>query len=1182
MKKYFFSLFLALLAILPFGASGQYLDTNWVQLMHDPTSNFYDVQAAFNNYWKDREIVKGRGYKQFKRWEAYMEPRVYPSGDLTLPSQAYTNYQAWLASNPSPPSQGIANPGGNGGGGGTVINSVSGNWSLLGPTGVPTGGGAGRVNFIRFDPLVSTIIYVGAPDGGLWKSTDNGTSWSTNTDQLALIGCTDIAIHPTNTQIMYLATGDGNAGDTYSIGVLKSTDGGLTWNTTGLNWAVNLGRTISRLLINPSNPNIIMAFGSNGIWRSTDAGATWTQPTGTFNGIKDAEFKPGDPNTVYAAGTSFKRSTDGGVNWTTVTTGLTGIERMAIAVTPANSAYVYVLASRTSDDGFNAVIRSTNSGASFTTQMAANATNNILGWDNGADAGGQGWYDLSIAASPTNANEIYTGGVNIWKSTNGGTSFTLNSHWYGNYSKPYVHADIHDLVYLPGSGTTVLTGCDGGVFRTTNSGAAWSDISSNLAIAQQYKIGLSANSANLLLAGHQDNGTNRYNAGAWSQVVGGDGMECFIDRTNNNVMYAALYYGAHRRSTNGGTTWTNIVTGIPNGTGAQDWVCAWHQDPVTANTLYAGGRPALYRSTNQGTNWSALGTPTGTGNIIDFVVAPSNNQIIYALKSGANGVSKSTNGGTSFTAVSTGLPTTVAPTAITVSNIDPNIVFVTYSGYSAANKVFKSTNGGTSWTNISTGLPNLPCNTVVFANATPNDPIYIGTDVGVYYRDNTSGWIAFNTGLPNVAVRDLEIYYPTSRLRAGTFGRGTWDSDLIAVGAFPPVADFTAAQTVCAGNTVAFTDASTFNPTSWSWSFPGGTPTTSTTQNPIITYNTPGVYNVTLTATNASGSDSEVKTGYITVLNGSGSALPISEGFVGATFPPASWSIVNGGNVVTWERDATAGNAPTATSSARMDNYNTDITGDLDDLVMIPADLSGVSTAQLQFDVAYARYDGTYFDQLDVLVSTDCGQTYTVVYSKSGSTLATDPDQTTAYTSPATWRTETVNLTPYVGNNQVYVKFRNVSGYGQFLHLDNINLTGVTACTNPTIPTITSSPVAVCTGGTATLTITGTLNNATAWEIYSGSCGGTLVGTTAGSTFTVSPVGPSTTYYIRGEGGCVTPGACASITVNVNPTPAAPVVTVVNNCGSSTLTATGSNLLWSTTQTSAAINVPTAGTYTVT
>ncbi|MEY3236045.1 MAG: hypothetical protein RI883_146, partial [Bacteroidota bacterium] len=655
--------------VLSFSSQSQ----SYVSMMGNPNSNFYQIQDSFNAYWNGRTIEKGKGYKAFRRWEAYMEPRVYPTGDLTIPSQTYENYVEWSKSKTKVK-------------GGAIVKSVAGNWALLGPVGKPGGGGAGRINFIRFDPVTSTTMYVGAPDGGLWKTTNGGTSWTTNTDQLAVIGCSDIAINPANNQIMYLATGDSDGSDTYSTGVLKSTDGGATWVATGLAWTANQGRTISRLLINSANPLIVMAFGSSGIWRTTNGGTTWTQPAGTFTGIMDAEFKPGDVNTIYAAGTTFRKSIDGGVTWgASIATGLTGIGRLSIAVTAANPAYVYVLAAKSSNAGFLGLIRSTNSGGAFTTRMASTATNNILGWDNGSDAGGQGWYDLTIAASPTNAEEVYTGGINIWRSTNGGTSFTLNTHWFGGYSKPNVHADIHDIVFLPGSGTSLFSGNDGGIYKTTNSGTGWSDISSNLAIAQQYRVGLSTSNEGLLVTGHQDNGTNKMNGTTWTEIYGGDGMDCFIDRTNNNIIYGSYVYGEYYRSTNGGTNWTAINTGIPNGTNSQEWLSAWHQDPVTATTIYAAGRPAMYKSTNSGTNWAAVGTPTGTGNVI----APSNNQVIYALKTGSNAVSKSVNGGASFTSVSTGLPTTVSPTDVAISNTNPNIVYVTYSGYTAASKVYK-------------------------------------------------------------------------------------------------------------------------------------------------------------------------------------------------------------------------------------------------------------------------------------------------------------------------------------------------------------------------------------------------------------------------------------------------------------------------------------------------------------
>ncbi len=1031
---------------------------SYVEMMHDPTANFYDVQDSFNSYWDGRPMEKGKGYKAFRRWESYMTPRVYPKGNMTLPTQNYANYVEWETNN--------TNAG--------IPKSVAGNWTFMGPTGKPAGGGAGRVNFIRFDPVTTTTMYIGAPDGGLWKTTNAGTSWSTNTDQLTVIGCTDLAINPSNTQIMYLATGDGDAGDSYSTGVLKSTDGGTTWAATGLTWTASQGITISRLLINSTNPLILMAFGSNGIWRTTNGGTTWSQPSGTFNGIMDAEFKPGDVNTVYAAGATFRKSTDGGLTWgTAIATGLTGIGRLAIAVTAANPAYVYLLASRGSDSGFLGLVRSTNSGGAFTTRMASTASNNILGWNNGADAGGQGWYDLTIAASPTNAEEIFTGGVNVWRSINGGTSFVLNTHWTGSYSKPQVHSDFHDVVFLPGSGTNLFSGNDGGVFKTTNSGSSWTDVSSNLCIAQQYRVGLSALNATILVTGHQDNGTNKMNGANWTQIYGGDGMDCFIDRTNNNIIYESYVYGDYSKSTNGGGTWTTINTGLPAG----DWLCAWHQDPVTATTLYAGGRAALYKTTNSGTAWTALGTPTGTGNIVEFEIAPSNNQIIYALKTGANAVSKSINGGTSFTSVSTGLPTSVMPTDVAISNTNSNIVFVTYSGYGSSSKVFKSINGGTTWTNISTGLPNLPCNTIVYSNGSTNDAIYVGMDVGVYYKDNASGWILFNTGLPNTSVSDLEIYYATNRLRAATFGRGTWDSDLYSAVAAVPVASFTAsATTICVGQSVTFTNTSSGIPTSYSWNFAGGTPTTSTATNPTITYNSVGTFAVNLTATNGSGTNTVSQPNYITVVSPIGLPLPLNEGFVSATFAPTNWTIYNADlGDTTWARSSTVGFAPTLGNSMIFDNYAFNDAGNLDEARTPKLNFTGLTSAQMTFDVAYAPYNAANFDGLEVLVSTDCGLTYTSVYSKSNTVLATAPATTALFVpTVAQWRVETISLNAYIGQSSVTIAIRNIAGYGNNIYVDNINITGVAAVGVP-VASFTASPSSpICAGQTVTYTSTAT------------------------------------------------------------------------------------------------------------
>ncbi|MFZ5551976.1 MAG: PKD domain-containing protein, partial [Bacteroidota bacterium] len=1032
----------------------------WVEMMKNPDVNFYETQEEFNSYWANRPYERGKGYKVFRRWENFVEPRVFPKGDVKDAYRAKDEYQKWAQQHPD-----------------LLANERAANWTPLGPTGAPIGGGAGRINAVRFMPGTPTTIFACAPAGGLWVSTNNGASWSTNTDQLAVIGCTDIAIDPTNTQIRYLATGDGDAGDTYSIGVLKSTDGGVTWNTTGLSWTVNQGRTISRLLINPSNPQVLLAATSNGIYRTANGGTSWAQvQTGNF---MDMEFRPTDPNTVYACGTTFWKSTNGGTSFAQITAGVpaTNVGRLAIATTDANTAYVYMIAANSTNYGFIGVYRSVDNGTTFTTRSTSP---NLLGWSStGGDTGGQGWYDLAIAASPTNQDVVIVGGINIWRSTNGGTNWTLNGHWTGT-GAPYVHADIHDLIFLPGNGTTYLSGNDGGVFRTTNSGGAWSDISTGMQIAQQYEIGLSTSNATLLLAGHQDNGTNRMNGVTWTEVYGGDGMQCFIDRTNNNTYYAAYVNGDFQRSTNGGGAWTNIITGL---TGTAAWEAPWHQDPTTANTLYAGYQQ-MFRSTNQGTNWAQVGTLTGTNTVVEFDIAPSNNQILYTVKS--NAVFKTTNGGTNWTNITGTLPVgSAALTYVEISPTDPNRVYVTFSGYSSGNKVFLSTNGGTTWTNYSTGLPNLPVNCIVYQNGS-GDGVYVGTDVGVYYRDGSlTTWQPYLTGLPNVIVRDLEIYYATGKIRAGTFGRGTWESDLYSPGTNPPVADFTADRTsVCVGQTVNFTDISTYSPTSWSWTFGGGgTPNTSTAQNPSIVWNTPGTYTVTLTATNANGSDTETKTAYITV--STPTALPLVEGFEAAAFAPAGWAIVDVNlNALTWERNGTLGAYGTSTACAMFNNYNYDDGGARDMMWTPKYSFSGLTSATLTFDVAYARYDATYSDTLSVLVSTDCGQTFTQVFIKGGTTLATNggANVTASIFTPTTtqWRNETVSLNTYVGQPNVMIAFRNHGRYGQALYIDNVNITGVGGG-SPPVASFTGSPTTICAGQSVTFTDNST-NTPTSWS----------------------------------------------------------------------------------------------------
>jgi PKD repeat protein len=1105
----------------------------------DPAENFYDTQKRLNKHFKkyQREIEheqkersegKGKagaeeeqelaGYELYKRWEYYMEPRVYPSGDKTLASRAYEEYELFRSQHTYQNRQ-------------SNNNSVqSSTWAALGPFGDPTGGNAGRINAVRFDPSAPNGVWICTPDGGLWNTTNNGTSWTTNTDQLSLIGNSDVCFDPTNSQNMYMATGDGDHGDSYSIGVLKSTNGGSTWSTTGLTWTTNQGRLIYKILINPQNKNVIFVASNIGIYRTTNGGTSWASVSA--GAYTDIEYRPSDTTTVYAVTTSlyggnalFYKSTNGGASFTQTATGLPAAgscDRLSIAVTAANANYVYVVGSSAANDGFYGFYQSTNSGGAFS-QKATSP--NLLGWASaGNDTGGQGWYTLSIAANPSNANEVIVGGVNTWKTTNGGTNWTLFTHWTGS-GAPYAHADCHALEYK--NSTTIYMGCDGGIFYTANSGTSWSAINGNMNIAQLYKIGNSKTTYSLAITGNQDNGTNNY-TGGWSQTMGGDGMSAFIDWSNDQVRYGEQYQGSFNRTTNGGTSWTAITSGI-TGTGA--WNTPWHQDPLIANTIY-GGRQQLFKSTNQGTSWSAISTFTNTTSIVEFAVAPSNSQVIYVIQGGTV-LYKTTNGGTSWTNITGTLPVGSAKMSwVAVENDDPNSVWVTFSGYSSGNKVYLSSNGGTTWTNYSTGLPNLPTNCITYWNNT-KDGLYVGCDVGVYYRDSTTAsWAPYNTGLPNVAVWDLEIFYPTGKIRAATFGRGVWEVDLYNNGLQAPVANFTADKTVvCSGMTVNFTDQSSFAPTSWSWTFQGGTPATSTVQNPSVVYNTPGTYSVSLTATNANGNNTMTKTLYITV--SPVNTLPLVEGFQGATFPPTNWQNYDAGtDGLIWAKSSTVGKG--STSSTLYDNYNQDCAGTRDEMRAPKYSFAGFSTVKLYFDVAYSQYNATYSDSLAVMVSSDCGLTYTQVYLKGGTTLATAPNYTAAIFTPTAtqWRTDTVYLNAYAGMGNVLVSFQNRGHYGQAIYLDNINIAGSGSGTAPTA--VFSNPATLCTGQSIAFSDAST-NSPTSWS-WTFSGGVPATSTVQNPTVTFVAAGTHTVTLTASNAFGTSPVKTQTITIVATPT----------------------------------------------
>jgi hypothetical protein len=1181
----------------------------WYEKGENKGFTFYDVQKDFTQYWEGKTPKKGQGYKPFLRWADYMAPRVFPSGNMTLPSTNYERFLEWYQQN-----------------GAASKLSPAGMWTVVGPITKPSGydAGVGRVDFVRFDPNNSSIMYVGTPDGGLWKSINGGTSWTTNTDFLPVIGCADLAIDPTNTQIMYLATGSWEA-DKNSAGILKSTDGGTTWNTTGLVWAAVDDWRITKLLMDPTNPLIMIATTNGGTFKTIDGWATFT--TGSFPpgpslpALTDMEFKPGDPNTIYAAGTTFWKSTDKGDNWTKITTGLpieAEVSRIALGVTAFNTGYVYALIGNENSE-FKGLFRSTNSGTSFTTQST---TPNILNSSNtGAGGGGQATHDLAIAVSPTNADELTIGGINQWRSTDGGVQWTLLTHWLGTdplisggqFPEPYLHADVQNIEYLPGSSTTFFSTCDGGISKTTDNGVSWTDLSNNLGIAQQTDVALSASSPTIMVTGLQDIGTLKNTNGAWSVINGGDGESAFIDRTNELTIVSSNPNGAHSISFDGGPTYDDI-TGLPVGT---EFFSPIIQDPVSASTVYAGGRPALYRSTNLlsggAYTWTTLGTPSGTGSITRLVVAPSNNQIIYTLKS--NAVSKSTDGGTTWTNITGTLPVGSAQIRnITVSNTDADKVWVVFSGYSAVNKVFKTTNGGTAWTDVfSAGLPNIPINTIVYRNNSANDEVYIGADIGVYVIDNTlPAWTPFFTDLARSTVNDLEIYYPTGKIRAATYGRGTWESDLYSLALSCP-ANFSlclnAAPLTLTGAT----------PVGGTYSGPGVsagvfTPATAGVGMHTITYTNGGTCTFVITV-------NALPTAAIAVAETSGTANND-----GAICTGASATLTaSGGTSYAWSNMTTGAAitvSPTTTTTytVTVTNGNGCTATATSTITVNPLPTAAITVAETS---GTANNDGTICTGASATLTASGGTSYAWSNMATSAAITVSPTTTNTYTVTVTngngctataTSTITVNPLPVVtcpGNASVLLTdpafaltgatpsggtysgtgvsagMFNPATAGLGMHIITYTFADANSCSNTCTFTITvNNTVVTCPANfsacvnAAPITLTGGMP---AGGIYSGPgvSAGVFTPATAG-------VGMHTITYTNG-------GTCTFvITVNALPTAAITVAEAsgtANNDGtictgaSATLTASGgTSYAWSNMTTGAAITVSptTTTTYTVT
>ena len=722
----------------------------WIQNQKDSiTVSKFTMQSfdnSFDEYFKNRDWeARGSGFKPHKRWENHWKFYTLKDGRIAPPSMLW---QSWEHKNE------IANK----------SDNIS-NWQSLGPYTTNVKNGQGRINTFIIDPNNPNIFYVGAPSGGIWKSTDAGENWKPLSDNIPQIGVSGIAIDPNNSNIIYIVTGDDDARDTYSVGVMKSTNGGETWNITGLTFN-NVYSSANEIIINPNNSNMLWVATNKGFYKSIDAGATWQ--LNLDENIRDIKLKPGDINIIYAVTSSkFYKSSDAGETFSQILSKLPDPDidkpsRMTIGVSPANPEIVYVLSAK-SDQSFQGLYKSSNSGESFIKTLE---TDDIF-------VSKQAWYDMALTVSPNDENLVFVGVLDIWKSSDGGNNFIQVNHWWNPSEPSYTHADIHFLRYF---NNKLYAGTDGGIYESADNGSIFKDLTETLNISQYYKISTAKHSVTNIVGGLQDNGGFGYSNNIWNRYHGGDGMDCAVSPNDKNTYYGFTQFGNSLNVTyNGGKTGGNILTKAParevddSGDRGGNWVTPLVSDKN--GVLYAG-YSRLYKLNNG--IWKTVSDDVFGGDLNNIDISPNNNNLIYVSR--GDFLFKSTDGGVTFTKLVYKFPYIIS--SIDINSNNNEIVYVTVGGF-YNNGVFRSTDGGIDFENISKNLPNEPKFVIKYQDQSLENDLFVGSSLGVYHiNDKMNDWEVFSKNLPNVPIKDLEINVEEKTITVGTYGRGVWQSPI--------------------------------------------------------------------------------------------------------------------------------------------------------------------------------------------------------------------------------------------------------------------------------------------------------------------------------------------------------------------------------------------------------------------
>jgi len=677
-------------------------------------------------------------------------------------------------------------------------------WQERGPINV--GGRSRAVLYDLSDAPNYRKVWAGSVGGGLWYTNDISAAspvWNLVDDFMGNLAITSIVQDPSNNQVMYAGTGEGwfNLDAIQGLGIWKSTNGGTSWSQL----ASTNNSTFYHIqkLIVTSAGTVLACTRAGGVQRSTDGGNTWTKVLG--NGIagattdRAADIEIAANGYLYATLGIFNvggiyRSTDGGVSWTNIYASASDEERIEIACAPSNQEIIYALVQDNNGpntDGIKKIMSTSDATAPVPTWTTLTTPS----WCDQGSAStdftrGQAWYDLIAAVDPSDANTVYIGGVDILKSTNGGTTWTQISRWssFGGCSGTYVHADIHALVFRPGSTSELTVGCDGGIFRTTDGGASFAEKNSGYNVTQYYACAIHPSSTNYFLAGAQDNGTQKFTTAGLNTTTnasGGDGAFCHIDQDNGNIQITSYVYNNYYVSTNGGTSFTSYSK---NNNG--QFINPTDYDDA-ANILYAGNTAGSYfrwldPATN-GASTSVTVTEFAGSSITHVAVSPlTSNRVYFGL---ANGDVVLVDNANTATSPATGSIIRSGTGSVSCVAIDPaneDHMLVTYSNYGVTSifESFNATQASPTWTAVEGDLPDMPVRWAMF-DPRNSDWALLATELGVWSTDNIDGastdWEPTSTGLANVRIDMLQYRSSDRTVAAATHGRGLFTAIIPSV-----------------------------------------------------------------------------------------------------------------------------------------------------------------------------------------------------------------------------------------------------------------------------------------------------------------------------------------------------------------------------------------------------------------